>query len=55
MVKSKNNSIVISEKSLLKELSQLIEQSQQQFVSQANSNLTILFWHIGNSINKNIL
>jgi hypothetical protein len=30
MVKSKNNSIVISEKSLLKELSQLIEQSQQR-------------------------
>ena len=36
-------------------MSQLIEQSQQQFVSLANSNLTILFWHIGNSINKNIL
>jgi hypothetical protein len=53
--KIKKNSIVISEKSLLKELSQLIEQSQQQFVSLANSNLTILFWHIGNSINKNIL
>jgi hypothetical protein len=32
---------------LLKELSQLIEQSQKQLVSQANSTLTMLFWHIG--------
>ena len=55
MAKSKINNIVISENDLLKELSQLIEQSQQQFIAQANSNLTILFWHIGNRINENIL
>lgn len=43
------------EQALLTELSQLIEQSQQQVVSQANSTLTMLFWHIGNRINKEIL
>lgn len=55
MAKSNNNSIELSDKELLKELSQLIEQSQQQLVSQANSTLTLLFWHIGNRINENIL
>lgn len=55
MERSKSNSIVILEKNLLKELSQLIEQNQQQFVAQANSNLTLLFWYIGNRINENIL
>lgn len=40
---------------LLTELSQLIEQSQQQVVAQANSTLTLLFWHIGNRINNEIL
>lgn len=55
MAKSNNNSIELSDKELLNELSQLIEQSQQQLVSQANSTLTLLFWHIGNRINENIL
>ena len=36
-------------------LSQLIEQSQKQFIAQANSNLTMLFWHVGKLINENIL
>lgn len=43
------------EHNLFQELSQLIEQSQQQVVAQANSTLTLLFWHVGNRINKNIL
>lgn len=43
------------EQQLLTELSQLIEQSKQQVVAQANSTLTLLFWHIGNRINQNIL
>lgn len=52
---NKNTSIIAPEQTLLTELSQLIEQSQQQVVSQANSTLTMLFWHIGNRINKEIL
>lgn len=44
-----------SEQSLFNELSQLIEQSQLQVVTQVNSALTILFWHIGHRINQNIL
>lgn len=55
MAKTKNIKVVLSEKALLQELSQLIEQSQQHLVSQANSILTMLFWHIGNRINENIL
>ena len=53
---TKTNTITkAAEKDLFNELSQLIEQSQQQVVSQANSTLTMLFWHIGNRINKEIL
>ena len=48
-------SVEHTEQTLFTELSQLIEQSQQQVVSQANSTLTMLFWHIGNRINKEIL
>ncbi len=40
---------------LFNELSRLIEESQRQFVSVANSTLTILFWQIGHRINENIL
>ncbi len=53
--KNQNKDIIPPEQALLTELSQLIEQSQQQVVSQANSTLTMLFWHIGNRINKEIL
>ena len=52
---NKNTSIIAPDQALLTELSQLIEQSQRQVVSQANSTLTMLFWHIGNRINKEIL
>ena len=53
---AKNNTITeATEKALFNDLSQLIEQSQQQVVAQANSTLTLLFWHIGNRINKEIL
>jgi len=44
-----------NEHNLFQEQSQLIEQSQQQVVAQANSTLTLLFRHVGNRINKNIL
>lgn len=44
-----------TEQQLLNELSQLIEQSRQQVVAQANSTLTLLFWHIGNRINQTTL
>lgn len=47
--------IIVSEQSLFNELSQLIEQSQQQVVAQVNSVLTLLFWNIGDRINQNIL
>ncbi len=40
---------------LLAELVDLVEKTKYQVVSQANSSLTILFWHIGNRIlNQNL-
>jgi predicted nuclease of restriction endonuclease-like (RecB) superfamily len=53
MTKRKNE--ISSEQSLFHELSQLIEQGQQQVVVQVNNALTMLFWHIGYRINQNIL
>ena len=51
----KRKNIIPGEQYLILELSQLIEQSQQQLVMQANSTLTLLFWHIGDRINQNVL
>lgn len=55
MAIAKNDSAAQSQEVLLNELSQLIEQSRQQVVSQVNSTLTMLFWQIGKRINENIL
>jgi len=40
---------------LVNELTELIEASKKQITAQINSSLTILFWRVGNSINKFIL
>ena len=55
MTKATKKIISNNEQALLNELSQLIEQSQQQVVMQANSALTMLFWFIGKRINQTIL
>lgn len=49
------NSITFIETDLLNELSQLVEQSQQQVIIQNNSVLILLFWQIGFRINETIL
>ncbi|MFP5041170.1 PDDEXK nuclease domain-containing protein [Parasediminibacterium sp. JCM 36343] len=54
-MKSNTPNIHNSGQDLLTELSQLIEQSQQQVVAQANSTLTLLFWQVGKRINEDIL
>jgi predicted nuclease of restriction endonuclease-like (RecB) superfamily len=51
---NRGNKLIV-EKVLLNEISKLIEQSQQQLSAQANSTLTMLFWHIGTRINQSIL
>ncbi len=40
---------------LFRELSLLIEQSQQKVALQANSVVTLLFWQVGKRINDTIL
>jgi predicted nuclease of restriction endonuclease-like (RecB) superfamily len=42
-------------KDILNEIVSIIEKSKNQLVVQANSTLTLTFWHIGNLINTNIL
>ena len=54
MAKAKKDIPIQAEQSLFTELAQLIEQSQQQVVAQANSTLTLLFWQVGKRINENI-
>jgi len=46
---------VISEDTLYKELSYLIEKSKQKVVSQVKSTVNILFWQVGKKINDEIL
>jgi len=46
---------IISEDTLYKELSYLIEKSKQRAVSQVKSTVNILFWQVGKKINDEIL
>lgn len=55
MMADKKNIITFIEIDLLNELSQLVEQSQQQVIVQNNATLTLLFWQIGFRINETIL
>ncbi|WP_348825654.1 PDDEXK nuclease domain-containing protein [Flavobacterium aestuarii] len=55
MMADSTNSLTFIETDLLNELSQLVEQSQQQVIVQNNSVLTLLFWQIGFRINETIL
>lgn len=52
MAKQHPNVILKQDEGLFSELSQLIEQSQQQVSIAANSGLTILFWQVGKRINE---
>ena len=47
--------ISISENDLFSELSLLIEQSKQQVAAQVNCAVGILFWKVGDRINKEVL
>ncbi|MCL2765353.1 MAG: DUF1016 N-terminal domain-containing protein [Treponema sp.] len=55
ITKPNNISLIIPEDKLFKELSILIEKSKQKAVSQVKSTANLLFWHIGKTINYDIL
>ena len=40
---------------LLKDLADIIAQGKKQLVSQANSVLTITYWHVGKRVNEHLL
>jgi predicted nuclease of restriction endonuclease-like (RecB) superfamily len=52
---SKSKDLAIPNQHLVEEISKLIEESQNRALIQANSTITLLFWHIGDRINKEIL
>ncbi len=51
----KPKDIFHSDNNLFTEISAIIEQSRTFIAEQANSTLAVLFWQIGNKINRNIL
>ena len=52
---STSKNLALPDQHLVEEISKLIEESQNQALIQANSTITLLFWHIGDRINKEIL
>jgi hypothetical protein len=44
-----------TEQILFADLSQLIEQSKKFIIVQANSVMTMLYWHVGKRINEDVL
>ena len=52
-----NNKIVapLVSKSLVEDLRQIIEQVRGRVASTVNSELTMMYWHIGERINRDVL
>lgn len=53
----KNNPIVatVSQQSLIQDLRQIIEQARGHVAAKANYELTMMYWHIGERINREVL
>ena len=53
----KNNPIVsaVSTQSLIQDLRQIIEQARGHVAATANYELTMMYWHIGERINREVL
>ena len=53
----KNNPIVatVSQQSLIQDLRQIIEQARGHVAATANYELTMMYWHIGERINREVL
>lgn len=52
---STSKNMALPDQPLIEEISGLIDESQNRALIQANSTITLLFWHIGDRINKEIL
>ena len=57
MMEQKNNQIVAtaSQQSLIQDLRQIIEQARGRVAATANYELTMMYWHIGERINREVL
>ena len=57
MMAQKNNQIVatVSTQSLIQDLRQIIEQARGHVAATANYELTMMYWHIGERINREVL
>ena len=53
----KNNQIVasVARQSLIQDLRQIIEQARGRVAATANYELTMMYWHIGERINREVL
>lgn len=56
-MEQKNNTIVatVSTQSLIQDLRQIIEQARGHVAATANYELTMMYWHIGERINREVL
>ena len=56
-MEQKNNQIVatVSTQSLIQDLRQIIEQARGRVAATANYELTMMYWHIGERINREVL
>jgi hypothetical protein len=50
-----NEPSIISDKSLIGEIKSLIDQSRRNVAMTVNAEITLLYWHIGNRINTEVL
>ena len=55
--KEMNNRIVntVSSQSLIQDLRQIIEQARGRVAATANYELTMMYWHIGERINREVI
>jgi len=56
-MEEKNNHIVaqVATQSLIQDLRQIIEQARGHVAATANDELTMMYWHIGEHINREVL
>ncbi len=54
-LRDKGISSTVLTKSVMQDLRQIIEQSRRKVASTVNSELTLMYWHIGGRINREVL
>lgn len=53
--KNEHNMSAVSTQSLMQDLRQIVEQARDRVAATANYSLTMMYWHIGERVNREIL